>query len=711
MAQQLSKTGIASLGTIKPGHVSQSIDAFTGIEAYDIFLSGSFNITGSINGEPGVVNQLTASYATSASYAVSSTSASYAGNSTTSSYSVTSSYSNTSTSASYAVSSSHSLTSSYSGDAISSSYALTASYIENAQTASYVENAQTASFITASNVYGPYGSSSVISSSYALSASYVEGSIGDLGLSPLTVVVATTTQLPNSPVYDNGPLNDGIDSFLSGSSNGSLGNIDGVSLAVNDRILVKNQTPQLRNGVYKVTQTGSISVPYILTRTLDSDETSEFDPQVVIPSSGSINKGLLFSQQTNEPTVGTSSIVYSQITTNTYVTQQPGAQVTFNIPWWTSSTRQLSRGTNKFQLITTTPDPTLRLTGSLAVSGSITGSSGVVNNLTASYAITASHTPELVGTQHYVPKFDFGYGLTNSQIYDNGANVLIGIVGSTGDKVQIYNFTDGYTALRVNQTKVGNILTLQTGSREIFKVESSGLTSLTGSLNVSGSTSFVGTHTLSGSNTITGTTVLSGSIDVSGSSNFHNTIFIVTGSQFFTGSSHFIGNQDITGSLKITGSGEGSGFYIDGNKQFNYAVYAHTASISGSANVSQSFSFNSPDGSSGISLVSGSRITFSHSGVYNIQYSAQLYTQTGATVHIWFKETGSNIPETGTRIGPTTNGDYLAPSRNFVRYYPSGSYVELAWQSDQSNTQFPYIAATGNIPSCPAIMVEVTQVR
>ena len=60
MAQKLSKTGISSLGTIKPGHVSQSVDAFTGIKAYDISLSGSFNMTGSINGQPGVVNPLTA---------------------------------------------------------------------------------------------------------------------------------------------------------------------------------------------------------------------------------------------------------------------------------------------------------------------------------------------------------------------------------------------------------------------------------------------------------------------------------------------------------------------------------------------------------------------------------------------------------------------------------------------------------------------------
>lgn len=46
-------------------------------------------------------------------------------------------------------------------------------------TASWSQNAVTASFVTASNVWGPYGSSSVLSSSFALTASYVTGSVHD----------------------------------------------------------------------------------------------------------------------------------------------------------------------------------------------------------------------------------------------------------------------------------------------------------------------------------------------------------------------------------------------------------------------------------------------------------------------------------------------------------------------------------------------------
>ena len=235
-------------------------------------------------------------------------------------------------------------------------------------------------------------------------------------------------------------------------------------------------------------------------------------------------------------------------------------------------------------------------------------------------------------------------------------------------------------------------------------------TIITGSLNVSGSTTFIGTHTLSGSNTIIGNTVLSGSIIVSGSTTFRNTTLTVTGSQFYTGSSNFVGNQTITGSLSLQSNGIGTGLFINGQKQFNYISVYHTASITPTQNVSGSFIYSTVATSSGISVVSGSRITFANTGIYNLQFSTQLFTATGATVDIWLKRNGVNIANSGTKIGPTSNNTYHVPAWNFVDTFTSGSYVELAYQSDQTNTQFQYVAATGNIPAIPSIILSVTQV-
>jgi hypothetical protein len=48
MANILSKSGISSGSVVQTWHVTQSVDAFTGTQAYDITLSGSLTITGSV---------------------------------------------------------------------------------------------------------------------------------------------------------------------------------------------------------------------------------------------------------------------------------------------------------------------------------------------------------------------------------------------------------------------------------------------------------------------------------------------------------------------------------------------------------------------------------------------------------------------------------------------------------------------------------------
>jgi hypothetical protein len=80
MAKILSKTGISSGSIVQVGHVTQSIDAFTGVEAYDITLSGSLIVTGSVSLNTTINRDFfgTASNATTSSYALTGFSSSYA---------------------------------------------------------------------------------------------------------------------------------------------------------------------------------------------------------------------------------------------------------------------------------------------------------------------------------------------------------------------------------------------------------------------------------------------------------------------------------------------------------------------------------------------------------------------------------------------------------------------------------------------------------
>lgn len=79
--------------------------------------------------------------------------------------------------------------------------------------------------------------------------------------------VATTGNL--TAVYVNG--NSGVGATLTNSGALSALSIDGISLNLNDRVLVSSQVNQFENGVYVVTVVGDTSTPWVLTRATDYD--------------------------------------------------------------------------------------------------------------------------------------------------------------------------------------------------------------------------------------------------------------------------------------------------------------------------------------------------------------------------------------------------------------------------------------------------------
>jgi len=125
----------------------------------------------------------------------------------------------------------------------------------------------------------------------------------------IPVNYASTANL--SVTYANGTA--GVGATLTATANGAL-SLDGASPAATQRVLIKDQTPQLQNGVYTVTQTGNASATFILTRATDYDQSSEIaagDGFYVI--SGSTLNNTTWVQQTPAPvTVGTTAITFTQ---------------------------------------------------------------------------------------------------------------------------------------------------------------------------------------------------------------------------------------------------------------------------------------------------------------------------------------------------------------------------------------------------------------
>ena len=120
-----------------------------------------------------------------------------------------------------------------------------------------------------------------------------------------SVRVATTANL--AATYNNG------NGTLTASSNGAI-SVDGVTLSVNDRVLVKDQSTATQNGFYKVTATGSGGAAFVLTRTPDADAASELTGGAfTFVEEGTANADNGYVLTTNgTPTLGSTNITFEQ---------------------------------------------------------------------------------------------------------------------------------------------------------------------------------------------------------------------------------------------------------------------------------------------------------------------------------------------------------------------------------------------------------------
>lgn len=132
------------------------------------------------------------------------------------------------------------------------------------------------------------------------------------------VIFTTAGQLPNSPNYDNGTS--GVGATLTATTNGRLV-VDGGNATTGNRILVKNQSDAKQNGIYSVTNQGSTTTTWLLTRALDSDNSINGEVKTgdaVYTINGSVNANQCFaitsigSLSGNVFDIGTDDITFTQ---------------------------------------------------------------------------------------------------------------------------------------------------------------------------------------------------------------------------------------------------------------------------------------------------------------------------------------------------------------------------------------------------------------
>ena len=118
--------------------------------------------------------------------------------------------------------------------------------------------------------------------------------------------------------YDNG--SSGVGATLTNSGTQAALVLDNVTMVAADRVLIAAQTNQAHNGVYTVTNIGSASTNWVLTRATDADSYGPSDPDALgegdafFIKEGDTNAGHLDVMTTSGTiTFGTTNIVFSEV--------------------------------------------------------------------------------------------------------------------------------------------------------------------------------------------------------------------------------------------------------------------------------------------------------------------------------------------------------------------------------------------------------------
>ncbi|MCZ4340566.1 hypothetical protein O4H52_03035 [Sphingomonadaceae bacterium G21617-S1] len=319
--------------------------------------------------------------------------------------------------------------------------------------------------------------------------SYVDGAINGLSVKN-SVDIATATALPANS-YSNGAS--GVGATLTASATGAL-TVDGQTAALNDRILVKNESAGSRNGIYLVTTAGAPGVAYVLTRGTDSDAGSELKGAFTFVEKGTVNASTGWANTNGSTiTVGSTAVTFSQFSgAGTYL-----AGTGLNLTGSSFSLADTTVTPAGYTLGSFTVDAQGRLTA--ASSAATTGSGSVVLATSPTLVSPALGTPasgvatNLTGTAS---------GLTAGTVTTN-AN-LTGVITSIGNATSIASQTGSGTKFVVDTSPTLVTPNLGTPSAAVL-TNATGLpltSGVTGTLAVANGGTGVTSSTGSGSNVL-----------------------------------------------------------------------------------------------------------------------------------------------------------------------------------------------------------------
>jgi hypothetical protein len=144
-------------------------------------------------------------------------------------------------------------------------------------------------------------------SNQASTKNYVDLTASDIRIVGSADVATTGTNL--SATYNNGTA--GVGATLTNNGAQTAFVLDGVTVALNGYVLVKDQTSQLQNGLYLLSNQGSGATNWVLTRVAPYDTPAEITQgTTIIVNTGTLNASTSWIETALVSTIGTDPIVF-----------------------------------------------------------------------------------------------------------------------------------------------------------------------------------------------------------------------------------------------------------------------------------------------------------------------------------------------------------------------------------------------------------------
>lgn len=194
--------------------------------------------------------------------------------------------------------------------------------------------------------------------------------------------------------YNNGTS--GVGATLTNAGTQAALVLDGVTLSVADRVLIYTQADQTQNGVYTVTNVGSVSTNWVMTRSTDTNTYAPSSPTALgagdafFVSQGATGAGELYvCNTTGTITFGTTNITFVQVAATAVYTAGTGISVTNNVITNTAPDQTVALTQGGATTITGTyPNFTISSTDTTYTAGGGIGLAGTTFSVAAGTGLT-----------------------------------------------------------------------------------------------------------------------------------------------------------------------------------------------------------------------------------------------------------------------------------------------------------------------------------